>query len=113
MNPGKLVVIEGMDASGKETQPKLLISALGGMGIKTAYFDFPQHGEGSAGSVDNYLNGDYGTASEVDPRIASVLYAVDRYVPLSESGAPFQKGGSWFAIGMYLPIWGTRGQNQR
>jgi dTMP kinase len=76
---GKLIVIEGTDGSGKETQAKRLLERLEASGIKTTYADFPQHGQKSAGMVDNYLNGKYGAANVVDPKVASVFYAVDRY----------------------------------
>ena len=40
---GKLIVIEGTDCSGKETQSKLLIEKLNNEGIKTEYFSFPNY----------------------------------------------------------------------
>ncbi|MDR0369200.1 MAG: thymidylate kinase [Candidatus Peribacteria bacterium] len=40
---------------------------------------FPQYGKKSAGLTENYLNGLYGTANDVDAYQASVLYAVDRF----------------------------------
>ncbi len=76
---GKLIVIEGTDGSGKATQSKLLIESLEKKGIKTAYIDFPQYGQKSAGLVENYLNGLYGSAGEVKPEVASMFYALDRY----------------------------------
>lgn len=79
MTTGKLIVIEGTDGSGKSTQSKRLLQHLEDSGIITAYADFPQHGQKSAGLVDNYLNGKYGTSDQVDPKIASMFYAADRY----------------------------------
>lgn len=76
---GKLIVIDGTDGAGKETQAKLLIERLEKEGHGTAYFDFPQHGKPSAAMVDEYLNGRFGSAKEVDPKIGSIFYAVDRY----------------------------------
>lgn len=76
---GKLIVIEGTDGSGKTIQSKLLLQRLEESNYKTVYVDFPKHGEKSSGMVDNYLTGKYGSASEVDPKIASIFYAVDRY----------------------------------
>jgi dTMP kinase len=76
---GKLIVIEGTDGSGKATQSKLLIESLQKKGVQTAYIDFPQYGQKSAGLVENYLNGLYGSASEVKPEVASMFYALDRY----------------------------------
>jgi len=76
---GKLIVIEGLDGSGKSTQTNLLISHLKKEGYKTAKIDFPQHGTKSAGLVDEYLNGKYGSSEEVGPYQASIFYACDRY----------------------------------
>jgi dTMP kinase len=76
---GKLIVIEGTDGSGKATQSKQLLHRFEEKGILTAYVDFPQYGEKSAGLVENYLNGKYGSASEVDPKLASMFYALDRF----------------------------------
>ena len=39
---GKLIVIEGTDCSGKETQSKLLIEKLNKNNIKCEYFSFPE-----------------------------------------------------------------------
>ena len=76
---GVLIVIDGTDGSGKETQSTRLLQRLEEEGFLTAYADFPQHGQKSAGMVDNYLNGKYGNSKEVDPKIASIFYAMDRY----------------------------------
>lgn len=43
MEKGKLIVIEGTDCSGKETQSKKLIDKLNADGMKTVYFSFPRY----------------------------------------------------------------------
>jgi dTMP kinase len=76
---GKLIVIDGGDGSGKATQLKLLAEKLTSLGYQIEIVDFPQYGQKSAGLVEEYLNGRYGTADEVGPYGASIFYAVDRY----------------------------------
>lgn len=76
---GKLIVIDGTDGSGKATQTKLLVEKLKSRGFKVEVADFPQYGKKSAGLVEEYLNGNYGSADEVGPYRASIFFACDRY----------------------------------
>jgi len=76
---GKLIVIDGTDGAGKKTQSQLLIARLEKEGHKSIYFDFPRHGMPSAVMVDEYLNGKFGSAKDVNPYAASIFYAVDRF----------------------------------
>jgi len=76
---GKFIVIDGTDGSGKATQTELLVKRLKREGFPVKIFDFPQYGKKSAGLVEEYLNGEYGTAQKVGPYRASIFYACDRY----------------------------------
>lgn len=76
---GKLFVIDGTDGTGKHTQTLLLKENLERVGYFVETIDFPQYGLKSAGPTEDYLNGKYGSAEEVTPYQASILYAVDRY----------------------------------
>lgn len=76
---GKLIVIEGTDGSGKQTQARLLMERLQKEGHAVIASSFPQYGKKSAGLVEEYLNGKYGKSDEVNPYVASLFYALDRF----------------------------------
>lgn len=76
VNLGKLIVIDGIDGSGKSTQLELLKQELEVNGFKTETIHFPRHGQPTAYLVDEYLKGYYG---EVNAYAGSIFYAVDRF----------------------------------
>ncbi|EKD57053.1 MAG: Thymidylate kinase [uncultured bacterium] len=76
---GKLIVIDGVDGSGKKTQTDILVRRLIKEGYKVEVADFPRYGERSAALVEDYLNGRFGDAKSVNSYAASIFYAVDRY----------------------------------
>lgn len=76
---GKFIVIDGTDGTGKKTQTDLLYNRLKNNGYDVELADFPQYGSKSAGLVEEYLNGKYGTAENIGPYRASIFYACDRY----------------------------------
>jgi dTMP kinase len=78
MSKGQFICIEGGDGSGKGTQHKLLLKRLQAEGRDVEAADFPQYGKPSAELVELYLNNEFGDATKVDPRIASMFFAVDR-----------------------------------
>ena len=85
---GKLIVIDGIDGSGKATQTALLVKRLKKEGHKVKTVDFPRYYHNFFGRlVGEYLSGKFGDFITVDPRIASVLYAADRF----ESGTLIKK----------------------
>lgn len=77
---GKLIVLEGLDGSGKATQAGLLLKRLRRAGFQTGLLDFPQYGKTFFGDMTGlYLKGAYGQATKVNPYLASLLYAFDRW----------------------------------
>lgn len=76
---GKFIVIDGVDGSGKATQTQLLAERLIKIGFDVKIADFPQYNTKSAGLVEEYLSGKYGSADEIGPYCASIFYACDRY----------------------------------
>lgn len=79
-NKGKLIVLEGIDGSGKSTQFRKLCKRLEREGIKYHHIDYPRYKEESSALIRMYLAGDFGkNPSDVNANAASVFYAVDRY----------------------------------
>lgn len=77
---GKLIVIDGLDGSGKETQVKLIFEKLKKYNKKVIRLDFPNYGEPYCEPVKMYLNGDFGeNPKDVNAYAASTFFAVDRY----------------------------------
>lgn len=77
---GKLIVIDGSDGVGKATQTKLLVERLRKEKIPVETLDFPQYGVNLFGKlVGECLAGLHGDFVGLDPKIASVLYAADRF----------------------------------
>jgi len=95
---GKLIVIDGSDGVGKATQTKLLVERLRKDKIPVATLDFPQYESNFFGKlVGGCLAGKYGNFVALDPHIASVLYAADRF----ESKAKIEK---WLAEGKVVVL---------
>ncbi len=86
MARGKLIVIEGTDCSGKETQTKLLMARLREEGINVNNFSFPNYSSPTGKIIGGpYLGKEHISpsyfeegASNVDPKVASLYYAADR-----------------------------------
>lgn len=76
---GRLIAIEGIDGSGKGTQAALLRDALVARGLKTALISFPRYRDTFFGArIGDFLNGRFGSLSEVHPFLAATLFAGDR-----------------------------------
>lgn len=89
---GKLIVLEGIDGSGKKTQTKLLTERLQKEGYRAVTFSFPQYGEKSAGPVEDWLAGKYGDIKKVNPRVVSIFFAVDRFDAAFKINSALNKG---------------------
>lgn len=86
MKRGKLIVLEGTDCSGKETQSNMLVEYLNSIGIKTKKACFPNYDSPTGKIIAGAYLGKAGYmppvfdegASNVDPYCASLLFAMDR-----------------------------------
>lgn len=92
---GKLIVLEGIDGSGKETQSNLLEKKLKEKGREVMHISFPDYESPSSALVKMYLKGDFGKNPEdVNPYAASLFYAVDRFASYRMKWKAFyEKGG--------------------
>ncbi len=98
-----LIVIEGLDASGKETQTNLLYKNL-----KTTYdnvrkISFPDYDSNSSALVKMYLSGAFGkTAGEVSPYVASTFFAADRYASFKTDWEKDYRDGAMILADRYV-----------
>lgn len=77
---GRLIVIEGLDGSGKSTQTPILADELRGQGKDVHVVSFPDYASDSSMLVRMYLGGAFGKKpGDVNAYAASSFYAVDRY----------------------------------
>jgi dTMP kinase len=78
---GILIVIEGLDSSGKETQVKMLYDKFLSKNLKVMKLQFPDYDSESSTLVKMYLNGKLGSDPVlVNPYAASLFFASDRYI---------------------------------
>ena len=93
---GKLIIIEGTDGSGKQTQTELLCKKLkeikGENNVKK--ISFPNYESRASEPVKMYLAGEFGkTAESVNAYAASVLYSVDRFASFKTEWEEFYNNG--------------------
>lgn len=80
MKKGLFIVLDGNDGSGKATQTELLRAAFAKEGIESIKLDFPAYDRNMFGAlIGECLAGQHGDFVNLDPKIASTLYGVDRF----------------------------------
>lgn len=89
---GKLIVIEGLDGSGKSTQIEYLKSKLNGKNVHQ--IKLPDYDSESSALVKMYLRGDFGKdPGDVNAYAASAFYAVDRFANYKMKWKSFYDSG--------------------
>lgn len=77
---GKLVVIDGTDGSGKTTQANLLMRRLKKNGKKVKFIHYPRYEDNFFGKfIAHCLSEQYYNWVNIHPKIASIVYAADRW----------------------------------
>ena len=92
---GHIIVIEGTDGSGKQTQSVKLYERLKADGYNVMRQSFPNYESNSSAPVKMYLGGELCTqASELDAYQTSSLFAVDRLCTyMKELKSHYEAGG--------------------
>ncbi len=99
---GKLIVLEGLDGSGKSTQHKQLPKSLEKNGIICKKVSFPDYDSPSSALVKMYLAGDFGQKpGDVNAYAASTFYGIDRYASYKMNWGEFYENGGTVVSGRY------------
>ena len=99
---GKLIVIEGTDSSGKETQTKKLYERLANEIEKVRKISFPNYESPACEPVKMYLAGDFGdSALNVNPYPVSTMFAIDRYASYKMDWESFYNAGGIIVTDRY------------
>lgn len=95
MGKGKLIVLEGIDGSGKSAQYRRICEKLRTDQIEYSHIVFPRYDKESSSLIRMYLAGTFGSKpEEVNAYTASTFYAVDRFASFRDDwGSFFERGG--------------------
>ncbi len=95
MGKGKLIVLEGIDGSGKSAQYRRLCARMERDGIEYNHIVFPRYDKESSALIRMYLGGEFGSSpDDVNAYAASTFYAVDRFAAYrTDWGDIYEQGG--------------------
>lgn len=98
-----LLVLEGLDGSGKSTQFACLLERLRLQGYTSKGISFPDYKEESSALVRMYLDGEFGSdADSVNAYAASSFYAVDRYASFKRRWQADYEAGTLIVAARYV-----------
>lgn len=101
MSKGKIIVIDGLDGSGKSTQLELVAEYLQSRDVKCRAVSFPNYDSLSGALIKDYLNGKIPCEDVNGAYTASTLYAIDRYVSFVTDWKEFYNHGGIILCGRY------------
>lgn len=100
---GILIAIDGVDASGKQTQTELLKKRLEADGKKLKCVSFPAYDNESSALVKMYLNGKFGDKpSDVNAYATSTFFAADRYATYKTDWGKYYENGTLILADRYV-----------
>ncbi|MEG1719050.1 MAG: thymidylate kinase [Clostridia bacterium] len=103
MQHGKIIVLDGVDASGKGTQSKLLYENLRKEFKNVHFLDFPCYESNSSYPVRMYLNGELSkNPNDINAYAASSFFAVDRYISYKKEWQSLYENGDTFICNRYV-----------
>ena len=95
----RIVVLEGLDGSGKSTQFDKLDKYLTDRGVYHKSISFPDYDNKSSELVKMYLGGEIGSSpADEKAYAASSFYAVDRYVSYKQLWEEDYKKGAFISL---------------
>ena len=95
MAHGKLIVLEGIDGSGKSAHYRRICEKLKRDGIAYDHIVFPRYDNDSSALIRMYLSGQFGSRpDDVNAYTASTFFAVDRFASYKQDwGEKYRAGG--------------------
>ncbi|MFK4786012.1 dTMP kinase [Fusobacterium sp. MFO224] len=100
---GKIIVIEGTDSSGKETQTRELYKKLKKEGYNVRKLTFPNYESRACEPVKMYLAGEFGkVALDINPYPISTMFAIDRYASYKKDWQTFYDEGGIIITDRYV-----------
>ena len=99
---GKLIVLEGIDGSGKSSQYRRICERLEADGIKYNHIVFPRYTKESSALIRLYLGGAFGeNPNDVNAYTASTFYAVDRFASYRDDWGKIYENGDFILSDRY------------